>query len=117
MNKQQKEYLVNKLRAASSAAKSEFSTGKTISHAAASSVTALQEAGFVYNTVYGGQPVAGGWSLPLTEEMLSNKQSIAKFNSKVDAELTKAIDTVYLGSDEAALAILESFTDAIRQSV
>lgn len=116
MNKQQKEYLVNKLTAAAGAAKVEFAKDKIVRHDEKDSIAALEAAGFQYLTPYSMYSKhAHGWSLPLTKEMEDNKLAIEKFNAKVQAELTKATDIVYLGSDEAALAILESFTNALKE--
>lgn len=115
MNKQQKEYLVGKLRSAAGAAKDQFAKGKTVSHPQADVVVALEAAGFTYINPYNNSAkYAGNWTLPLTKEMTDNKEAIEAFNAKVSKELDKAIDAVYLGSDDVALAILESFTATLR---
>lgn len=123
MNRQEKDYLVRKLREIAETTKAkyasahpQFFTGKDI-------LVRLRELGYitpdpedVARSYYTRSEGYSGIIWPATDEMKANKRLIEHMNKSIDAALSYAIDAVYLGSADA-LESLTSFRTAMEELV
>jgi hypothetical protein len=114
MNKQQINYLTEKLNAAYSRARNELANkaNKEVDDAIRA---ALAAAGFKFNTTNYGSLIGWVW----TDELKEHKLALDKRNSEIlkvlGNEYSSTIDHINLGSDADAMAVLESFTAKMKE--
>lgn len=113
MGKQEKDYLVNKMRSEALKAKNEYAKATPIAHAEDTIIEVLTKAGFTITDKY---YACRGINLPLTDELEANKIKVADFCAKVDRAFADAQDKVYLGGDDA-IAMLRDFQNALKELV
>lgn len=113
MNKQQKDYLVSKIRNETLAAIAEYAKGREVKVPVATKLAALKKAGFIItdNTAH----YTGYLSMEPTAAHKKNQSEIEKFKEKVTALQNNAIDVVNLGDSKDALAILKDFTEQLKK--
>lgn len=118
MNKQQINYLTQKLNTAYSSATRELSNrhSKEIDEAIKAKLT---EAGFSFSgsTYSSTGLISWVWTEELKERKKSLKEQADKVNAQLYQELQKVIDEINLGSDKQAVAVLESFNNLIKELI
>lgn len=110
MNKQNKTYLKDKLRAEIRAAKDVFAKGKPTNFSREEKIAKLKKAGFnvdAYATL-------SGINLPQSAQHLKNDAAITKYNIKLDSLLVDSIDLIELGDSKDALEVLATFRTQLK---
>lgn len=120
MNRQEKDYLAQKLRRLAEESKKEFADAHPQGWTAKEILMELQYLGFTTpdpNSTYYGYSRTDGYSgvtRPLTDEMVANKVLVEDFYKKVDSAMHDATDAIYLGSADAVTA-LTSFKETLAE--
>lgn len=115
MNKEQKNYLVSKIGIAANDAITAFSKDKPVAHTTEYLNEALKAAGFISRTQQDERYMSNYVTLPLTKEMLKNKQLIEDYTAKVKQEVNRTKDAVFLGDSSDALSILDKFYATLKE--
>lgn len=113
-NKQQKEYLKEKIRSSIHAAKRDFAAGKDTGPSEADKAALLKKAGFV-SDAYGEYRYARYLELPKTALHKKNEAAIEAYNGKLDTMLAEAYDNIELGDDADALEFLKNFVADLKK--
>lgn len=115
MNKQQKEYLKNKLHSEIRIKKNEFSADKPVAPTKEEKITKLKAAGFVPDFSGNYTSYVGYLNLPLTKTHEKNAKLIKEYNSKLDKLYDEAVDNIELGDSKDALEVLKEFQSKLEK--
>lgn len=116
MNKQQKEYLIDKLRRETYTKKDIFYKDKPVAPTKEEKIAKLKAAGFVpdYNGNYSTSAL-GYLNLPPSKIHEKNKKAIDDFNAKIETMYLEAVDQIELGDSKDALEFLKEFQSKLEK--
>lgn len=107
MNKQEKDYLYNRLAGEARLAKSNFATAHPLEWTREEIKASLERDGYTV------QYSSHGITKPPTQDMIRNDMLYSEFARKVDEALCSAKDAIYIGRAEA-VSILTNFKESLR---
>jgi len=112
VNKQQRDYLILKVKDLRERAILDFKKSKPTRHTNEEKIAALKKAGFIEGD--NNFRYAPYLSLKPTAQHIKNEELVENYTAKVSAVASDTIDAIHLSDSPDALQILKDFTKALQ---